>query len=236
VSDVYRKNKVYQCDYRELAAAIPDQSVDLIVCDPDWSKIEGLADLAQIEQYADLAEIGKRILKPYGLCIAQVGTLYLWEAMKAMARHLDYYWVISEEMHQRLGFHARRMWQLHKPHIIFANGVKNCPKRRFMPDRVHSQKNKSAHPWQDGEGTFHCMVDILTEPGQTVADFFACTGTVPVVCRRLGRDFWACDIDGKSVEYANQRLAETQVNIIQPVYIQLDILQMQLMMGEGAAA
>lgn len=204
-------------DYRELLSQIPDSSVDLILCDPVWW---------EAEQYANVAREGKRVLKPGGLCVAQVGSLYLYQAMVAMGQHLDWYWEISETLANGRAFFARRMTQFHKPHIIFANGIVNCPKRRFLPDRLQSEKTKAKHSWQDGEGVYYMLVETLTSPGDTVVDPFACSGTVPVVCKRLGRDFYAGDIDGELVVYANQRLAETQVNMIVPTFIQKDIYQM----------
>jgi DNA modification methylase len=192
-------NQIYTGNARDLASGIPDDSIDLILCDPVYW---------QIEDYAWLAATGRRVLKPYGSCIAQVGTYYLFDAMRAMAEHLDYYWLVSETLTHAAAFFCRRIAQLHKPFLWFAKGLQNCPKRKYMIDRVHSPKSKAFHVWGDGVGTMIPFIDRLTHPGDLVFDPFTGGGTVPAACKELGRNFLAFEIDEPTAITARRRLAE----------------------------
>lgn len=190
-------NTIYTGDARELAKGIPDGSVDLILCDPVYW---------QIDDYRWLAQEGRRVLKPFGNCIAEVGTYYLFDAMNAMAESLDYYWLISETLTFAAAFFARKIAQLHKPFLWFANGLQNCPERRFMIDRVHSPKCKSFHKWGDGIGTMIPIIDRLTPRGGIVFDPFCGGGTVAAACKELARNFIACEIDAPMAQRARDRL------------------------------
>ena len=71
----YQINSIYTGDARELALALPDESVDLIFTDPVYDRID---------DYRWLAQTAERVLKPGGSVIAQVGTTYRYEAETAM--------------------------------------------------------------------------------------------------------------------------------------------------------
>ena len=192
-------NRIYTGSARDLASGIPDDSVDLILCDPVYW---------QIEDYNWLAQEGRRILKPYGYCIAQVGTYYLYDAMQAMAEHLDYYWLISETLVYSLPMWCRKIAQGFKPYLWFSKGIKHNPSRKFMIDRVHSPKCKAFHQWGDGVGTMIPFVERLTKRGDIVLDPFTGGGTVPAACKELGRNFLAFEIDEPTAQTAQRRLAE----------------------------
>ena len=196
----YELNQIYTGDARELSKGIPDESVDLILCDPVYW---------QIDDYRWLAQEGKRVLKPYGYCIAQVGTYYLFEAMKAMSESLDYYWLISETLTYAAAFFARKVAQLHKPYLWFAKGVKNCPERRFMIDRLTpSPKNKAFHQWGDDIGAMIPIIDRLTIKGQIVFDPFCGGGTVEAACKELSRQYIGFEINEETALKAQRRLYE----------------------------
>lgn len=196
---IFDLNTIHSGDARRLAEDIPDDSIDLILCDPIYWNIE---------DYGWLAETGKRVLKPYGYCIAQVGTYYLFDAMQAMAEHLDYYWLVSETLTHAAAFFCRRIAQLHKPYLWFAKGLQVSPSRRYMIDRVHSPKSKAFHKWGDGVGTMIPFIERLTLPGDLVLDPFTGGGTVPAACKELGRNFLAFEIDEPTAITARRRLAE----------------------------
>jgi len=60
---------------------------------------------------------------------------------------------------------------------------------------------------QKPEKLMERLVLASSQPGDVVLDPFCGSGTVPVVCRRLGRRFVACEINAHYVELANRRLA-----------------------------
>lgn len=209
-------NQIVTGDARELAKRIPDESVDLILCDPIYW---------QIEDYRWLAELGRRVLKPFGYCIAEAGTLYAFECMKAMADHLDYYWLISERLTYTAPMFARRVAMMHKPYLWFAKGIENCPKRRFALDGIGSPKDKTWHEWGDGAASMMMLLDRLTERGDLVLDPFTGGGTVPAVCKALGRNYVAFEIDAATAERARERVTHTQMPLFvtEPQQLALDV-------------
>ena len=60
---------------------------------------------------------------------------------------------------------------------------------------------------QKPEKLMERLVLASSKPGDIVLDPFCGSGTVPVVCRHLGRQFLACEINAKYVKLADQRLA-----------------------------
>ena len=56
------------------------------------------------------------------------------------------------------------------------------------------------------------LVLASSKPGDIVLDPFCGSGTVPVVCRRLGRRFVACEINAQYVQLAERRLATCESN------------------------
>jgi len=162
----------------------------------------------EIEQYRWIAQLGKRVLKPYGYCIAECGTYFLHDVLNAMAESLDYYWLIQEDLTLPTAFFKYRIAQLHKPFAWFANGIQNSPDRQYMIDRVHSTKDKRYHQWGDGVGTMLPIIERLTKPGNVILDPFCGGGTVPVACQRTGRRYVGFEIDAEKAASARQRIVE----------------------------
>jgi DNA modification methylase len=75
-------------DAFELAKGIPDESVDLVFCDPPYLKRHVEAGI-----YSRLAEVATRVLKPGGFCLAYTGTHWLPQVMAQMQEYLDFFWL-----------------------------------------------------------------------------------------------------------------------------------------------
>jgi predicted methyltransferase len=84
----YALNSIITGDARELAGAIPDNSVDLIFTDPPYLK-------EFLPLYEWLAETAERILKPGGWLFAYGATEHLPNHLERMGQYLDYFWVFT---------------------------------------------------------------------------------------------------------------------------------------------
>ncbi len=83
IPEEYR-NQIVTGDARELAKAIPDESVDLVFTDPVYDRID---------DYRWLAETAARVLKPDRACLVFAGIGYLPETHDAVrAGGLSYRW------------------------------------------------------------------------------------------------------------------------------------------------
>ena len=160
-------------DFRELATMVPDESVDLILSDPVYQNID---------DYASIAQIGARVLKPGGSCVLQVAHYYLPDALNAVAEHLDYVWQLVEEY----AYGGARHWQRrivvkYKPHIWFSKGVRQEGKWIF--DKFDgSRRDKRYHDWGDSLAFSMWVIERLTSPGDLVLDPCLGGGTTALAC------------------------------------------------------
>ncbi len=89
-------------DFRELSAAIPDESVELVFTDPPY-------DRESAPLYADAAKVAARILKPGGSMICYTGQVLLPIVVPQMNAYLRYWWTAAcihedgNQMLQKLG-------------------------------------------------------------------------------------------------------------------------------------
>lgn len=62
------------------------------------------------------------------------------------------------------------------------------------------------HPYEKPETLIERMVRMMTKPGDMVGDFFCGSGTVPRVCKNLGRQCIGYEKENKYVRMAQARL------------------------------
>jgi DNA modification methylase len=51
------------------------------------------------------------------------------------------------------------------------------------------------------------LIERLTEPGALVVDPYCGSGTVPAACKKLNREWLACEIDSGIARVARRRVA-----------------------------
>lgn len=194
-------NEIEYGDATRLAKDIPNESVDLILCDPVYQDMEA---------YAWLSEIGDRVLSPGGSCVAQCAHYYMPMAMDMLARHLTYYWVFAERLGKSARIWDKKLFVRWKPYLWYIKDGKPR-KGRWMLDSLYSPPDKSVHEWGDGVKTMRTLVESLTKEGDIVLDPFTGGGTVPIACKTLGRNCIAYEIDEDMAILANDRLAKVQM-------------------------
>lgn len=206
------ENGIYTGDARELAKAIPDESVDLIFCDPVYQNID---------DYRWLAETAARVLRNGGNCIVQIAHEYMPLVLEAMMPALSWVWPLAERLD---GANARiwgkRIFVAYKPWLWFS---KNSRMGKWVRDLGQSAYSKRYHRWGDGTGFMFPYIRALCSRAEIVLDPFTGGGTVPAVCKRLGRKYLAFEIDPDVAEAARERVRMTQM----PLFV-LEAEQMTL--------
>jgi site-specific DNA-methyltransferase (adenine-specific) len=71
-------------------------------------------------------------------------------------------------------------------------------------------REKTGYPTQKPEGIIRRMVIASSRPGDLCLDFFAGSGTLGVVCARLGRGYVLIDSNPEAVAVATKRLASIE--------------------------
>lgn len=195
-------NQIITGDARELAKSIPDESVDMVFCDPVYNNIE---------DYAWLANESLRVLKPGGACLAWISKQKIIECHTAMLiPGLNYqttlYYVVQCKQARPLFLYGVINWTT--PCLVFAKGRHKCSP--FIVDTiVDAAPSQNTFEWQKNTGVIEKWLLSFTQPGDTVYDPFAGSGTVPAVCKMTGRNYIACEIDPERAEQARKRVEQT---------------------------
>lgn len=165
--------------------------------------------------YGWLAETAARILKQGGLCLAMCGQSFLPYIYSMMGNHLTYHWTFGMDT---LGA-ACNVWNARiasqwKPILSYSKG--RYIGRMFGTDKITSAMyDKRYHDWGQSVSSAFYFIERLEglyfEP-------FCGGGTVPAVCKMLGRNYLAFEIDPPTAERARERVRNTQppLFVVQP--------------------
>lgn len=188
-------------DAKILTGAIPEASVDLILCDPVYWNTE---------DYAWLGGLAARVLRDGGALLAQVGEPFWFAAERALrsgaADGLIHLTPIVEVYHfATSGYRTgdTNFSSGYTPWIFATKGPKKCS----VMNRVYGKRDKEHHKWGDGLHFARTYIEVLTRPGDVVLDPFVGGGTVPAACVMRGRHFYGCEIDPVTAERSRSRLA-----------------------------
>jgi site-specific DNA-methyltransferase (adenine-specific) len=197
-------NTIECADLRIAAMDIPDESVDMIFTDPPYNR-------SALDLYGYLAEIGSRVLKKGGFCLAMSGGLYQDDIHLLMSQHMNFYWTFHVSL---TGSYTGAVHPggNHKPIITRVKPIHAYVKgwgepRTVIYDPFAGDGNdKRFHHWGQDEKSARYYIDCFTRPGDLVLDPFCGGGTTPMVCKALERNWLACDLDPVAVETARARV------------------------------
>jgi len=205
---------IYTGDARELALAIPDESVDLIFTDPVYQNID---------DYRWLAETAARVLKPNSSCLALCGHEHLAKIISAMEKYLTYHWVCCLWQPGQSGLiWYKSIMAKWKPAVWFSKGVPTSHVRRWFMDGVEGVQSKSFHRWGQPIAWARWIDRI---DARLIWEPFAGGGTVPAVCKMLGRRYLAFEIDPATAQDARDRVQQTQPPLFVPEPQQMELCE-----------
>lgn len=204
-------------DCRELSKAIPDASVDLVFTDPIYQNID---------DYRWLAETAARVLKEGGNLVAfcankdtiDVGNIFT-------ACGLDFCDIlIYREMARRRKRWDKQIIGLYEAAVWASKGEGRLGKyvKNFAYVANGYIKTDEHHDWaKEPEGItgwiWHLSESIVFDP-------FCGGGTVPAVCKMLGRHYIGFEIMPDVAERARQRVALTQVPLPMEIPEQMELM------------
>ena len=196
---------IYTGDARELAKAIPDESVDLIFTDPIYQNID---------DYRWLAETAARVLKPDSACLVLCGIGWLRATLQALDTFLGYRWQFAFMQFGSPTLKSKRFFHkgFNKWHtcLWYEKGI-SCPIEHITDTIISTHPGTSNnHRWMKAPHSYLHWLQRFTIHGAIVIDPFTGGGTVPAVCKILGRSWLAFEIDPDIAESARQRVAQTQ--------------------------
>lgn len=227
----YELNSIITGDARELARAIPDESVDLIVSDPPYGI--GYVSSWKTRRNGSIRinepDFGKDILDTsfipdYMRTLKQSGALYLftrWDILPIWKNEIE---SNGGKIRQRIiwnkthwGMGDLRYYGSQTEDILFCTkSTKHYlrwEKREgniLVANTYLLPEGQYDHPTQKPESIISKMIQNSSDPGDIVLDFHCGSGTVAVCAKKLGRLFLCADIKPKYVEMTRQRVANTQ--------------------------
>lgn len=179
---------------------LKDNTVDLLFTDPPYFT-------EYVPDYGRLAEVASRVLVDGGSLIAYCGHALVPQILEAMKpAGLRFFWLLGCIHTGQCSRMPRSgivvTW---KPMLWFVKGATRFNTQVFVNDSVVSQREKSAHDWQQSMVEASYYVDLLTEPDGIVFDPFCGGGTTAMACRSVGRNFLTCDVDAEALNVAKER-------------------------------
>lgn len=189
-------------DFREVGAAIPDNSVDMIFTDPPY-------DERSAKLYGDLAAFGLRVLKPGGICLAYSGQMHLPEVYFGMGRHLEYMWTCGiGHSGGATPFRKWRIFNIWKPLLMYGKPPVGAWWDVSFRDFTTGGREKDVHAWQQAVGEAEHYIGAMCPRGGIVCDPFLGGGTSLVAAKRLGMRYIGIEINQLTANLARQRIEE----------------------------
>jgi hypothetical protein len=213
----YELNSIMTGDARELAKAIPDNSVDLVFADPIYSNIE---------DYEWLAETAARVLKPNGVCL-------VWSNGKWHRENVN--WLVGRGLNYRYDFgcvistgsapmNGKIISKTNR--LVWLDKNKTSKMTGYLADgylSVTRPRLNSEYHWTKNPIFSRQAIEAFSMEDDCVFDPFCGRGTFPSCCLLAKRNFLAFEIDPPTAELARQRVANTQppLPLIYPEQISL---------------
>lgn len=210
------RNQIVTGDSRELAKRIPDESIDLVFCDPVYDRID---------DYRWLAETAGRVLKPDSAALVWASNVKQYEVHHCMSKYLTFVlpliYVVVANTYRMIGYNAF-LWS--KVCLWFAKG-NGYPHSRIVDTVISHNSTANGHKWNKNPEAFVNWMRCFTDADAIVYDPFTGGGTVPAVCKMLGRNYVASEIDPDVAERARQRVLNTQppLFVLQPEQLRMEV-------------
>lgn len=256
-------NTIINGDALEIISSLPDNSVDLIICDGpyhetqhEWDQVSNLQEfnLKLIQSFSRILKLGG-VLYLFGkpTCIdfidyrpyLRLNSKIVWyqpsrlaQGRKSYTNNYDLICYFSKGTPQGFNLDEIRVPQLveleHRKRCENVPSVKNGSygKTKFnekgknpgdvwgdIKQLTYKSKElvsrEMLNTIQKPEKLIERLIKASSQPSSLVFDPFCGSGTIPVVCQRLGRNFLASEINPQYVKMAKERLAESNFNHLQ---------------------
>lgn len=180
-----REGVIEAGDAKELSRSIPDNSVDMIFTDPVYQNIE---------DYDWLGREADRILKPDKPMIVWISSQKIKEVRDALDPYLTFrlplFYVVTAKMYFLNAYHA---FPWTTPMLVYSKGIYK-PRAWYIDTFISGARPRGSHKWNKNEAVVYYYMQRIGYEGDVVWDPFCGGGTVPAVCKRLGRRFYASEI------------------------------------------
>ena len=198
-------------DFIEKGKDIADNSINLILTDPPYSR-------EYLPLYQELAKLAVRVLKPGGSLVFYVGHIILDEVFKIFndfyltnntnSINLKYWWILAvKHSGHHTKIHPRHVFPEWKPLLWYVKGEKpnDLVVSNTIGDYIESiAPPKIEHEWQQSTVEAEYIIKNLTIENQTVLDVMMGTGTTGIATLKLNRKFIGIEKNLETFEIAKE--------------------------------
>ena len=197
--------KLYLGDAKEVLQSLDEDSVDLIITDPPYSR-------KYFYTYSYLSDYCPRLMKRGSSLLMIAPSYALPEVTELFKNKLKFRWIISLDTssgsHPRLKMGIEVAW---KPVLWYVKESFAINKYNgYIKDSVKIENTdgqiKKLHKWQQSEDWCYYLIKRLSLENEVVLDPFIGSGTVAAVCEKLNRRWIGIDIDEESCKTTIYRL------------------------------
>jgi len=210
---------IYTGDARELAKAIPDESVDLIFTDPIYDRIE---------DYRWLAETAARVLRADGSLLVFCGIGYIPETHDALrVPGLSYRWRLVVRPVNAKQFSGRLLITSQEVLWYERNGGKlYAPVFDVQMSTKKGNYARNGGNWGKGIDALARYVMAFTNSTSVILDPFSGSGSISAEAKTQGRNYLAFEIEPDVADMARDRVRNTQppLFVSGPESTQLELL------------
>jgi site-specific DNA-methyltransferase (adenine-specific) len=232
-------DRIYHGDAFDLLPRVRTGTVDLIVTDPPFAidfrakrgnynrkadrVLTGYREVGQEEYY----DFSLRWMKEAYRALSDTGSMYVfsgWNQLKDILTSLDdcgFLTINHLIWKYQFGVFTRKKYVTSHYHILFVvkdsrrytfNKIEHYPEDVWVIRREY-WKGLQKTPTKLPVALVKRILLFSSNEGDLVLDPFAGSGTIPYVCRTLGRRFLGFEAVADYVDLANRRLAELDASI-----------------------
>lgn len=227
------ENGIYCGDCRELAGAIPDESVDLVLTDPPFGiRFDyGTSYEDDSDEYLSLVRWivaeSNRIIKPGGLCFVFQAMPRLRETWPLFPENSRIFaacknFVQMRPVRVQYAFDPVIFWHKDGPYLRPPQG-RDWHVGNTSPSNFSGLNRAKFHACPRPLGTILYMVDHFVPSRGIVVDFFMGSGTTAIASNLTGRHWWGAEIDPATCELARERVCNTQPPLFVPQHEQIEM-------------
>lgn len=181
-----------------LKAEIEDNSLDLILTDPPYPKID-------LPIWRELGKFAALKLKPSKFLVAYTGLLYLPQVIASLSEYIDYYWTFAFIFDENPIVSKVNIIQRWKAVLIYQKPPFKRIERTTTDLLIGGKADKTLHNWQQAEWHAEELINRFSNPTDTVCDPMMGSGTFPYVVYKLGRKAIGIEIEENTFNIAKTR-------------------------------
>jgi site-specific DNA-methyltransferase (adenine-specific) len=200
-------------DCTEVLKSLPSASVDFVLTDPPYFvayrdrsgrrvKNDGAGDIGTV--LAAFHDV-HRVMKPNTLCVS----FYGWQAVDAFMgawKAAGFTPVDHIVWKKRYASSRRFLKRTHEQAYVLAKGRPDRPLKPLPDVQPWHYSGNRFHPTEKALGTLKPLIEAFTEPGDTVLDPFAGSGSTLAAAALLRRKYIGIELEPRYCRHAEKRL------------------------------